>query len=55
MMDRFPVPLIQTNPDDMAELGIKAGDMVDMFNDVGACHASSGRRCAWRATASHCD
>ncbi|MEY3308298.1 MAG: hypothetical protein RLZZ413_2336 [Pseudomonadota bacterium] len=39
VMDRFPVPFIQINPDDMAELGIKAGDMVEVFNDVGATQA----------------
>lgn len=39
VMDRFPVPFIQIHPDDMAELGIKAGDMVEVFNDVGATQA----------------
>jgi arsenite oxidase large subunit len=39
VMDRFPVPFIQINPDDMADLGIKAGDMVEVFNDVGATQA----------------
>ncbi len=39
VMDRFPVPFIQINPDDMAELGIKAGDMVEVHNDVGATQA----------------
>jgi arsenite oxidase large subunit len=39
VMDRFPVPFIQINPDDMAELGINAGDMVEVFNDVGATQA----------------
>ncbi len=39
VMDRFPVPFIQINPEDMAELGIKAGDMVEVHNDVGATQA----------------
>ena len=39
VMDRFPVPFIQINPDDMADLGLKAGDMVEVFNDVGATQA----------------
>ena len=39
VMDRFPVPFIQINPDDMSELGIKAGDMVEVHNDVGATQA----------------
>ncbi|MCB6178770.1 arsenate reductase (azurin) large subunit [Rhodobacter sp. Har01] len=39
VMDRFPVPFIQINPDDMAGLGIKAGDMVEVYNDVGATQA----------------
>ncbi len=39
VMDRFPVPFIQINPDDMAELGLKAGDMVEVYNDVGATQA----------------
>lgn len=39
VMDRFPVPFIQINPADMDELGIKAGDMVEVHNDVGATQA----------------
>ena len=39
VMDRFPVPFIQINPDDMAELGLKPGDMVEVYNDVGATQA----------------
>ena len=37
--DRFSVPFIQIHPDDMATLGLKAGDMVEVFNDVGATQA----------------
>lgn len=39
VMDRFPVPFIQINPDDMADLGLKPGDMVEVFNEVGATQA----------------
>ena len=39
VIDRFPVPFIQIHPDDMAELGLKPGDMVEVYNDVGATQA----------------
>jgi len=39
VMDRLPVPCIQIHPDDMAELGLKPGDMVEVCNDVGAARA----------------
>jgi arsenite oxidase large subunit len=38
-MDRLPVPFIQIHPDDMAELGLRAGDMVEVFDNVGATQA----------------
>ena len=38
-MDRFPVPVLQIHPDDMADLGLKAGDRVEVYNDVGATQA----------------
>ncbi|TKA98364.1 arsenate reductase (azurin) large subunit [Cereibacter changlensis] len=37
--ERFPVPFIQIHPDDMTDLGLKAGDMVEVYNDVGATQA----------------
>ncbi|MDN2581588.1 arsenate reductase (azurin) large subunit [Aquibium sp. ELW1220] len=37
--DRFPIPYIEINPEDMADLGVKAGDLVEVFNDVGATQA----------------
>ena len=37
--DRFPYPYIQISPDDMAGLGVKAGDLVEVYNDVGATQA----------------
>ncbi len=37
--DRFPYPYIQINPDDMKDLSLNAGDLVEVFNDVGATQA----------------
>ncbi len=37
--DRWPYPFIEMNPDDMAELGVKAGDLVEVHNDAGATQA----------------
>ena len=37
--DRFPLPYLQINPADAAELGLKNGDMAEVFNDVGATQA----------------
>ena len=37
--DRYPFPFIEINPDDMAELGLEPGDLVEVFNDVGATQA----------------
>ncbi len=37
--DRFPYPYLQINPADMGELGLKAGDLVEVYNDVGATQA----------------
>lgn len=34
--DRFPFPFVEMNPDDMAGLGVEAGDLVEIHNDVGA-------------------
>ena len=39
VMDRWPYPYIQMNPDDMAELGVKAGDLVEVYNDDGSTQA----------------
>ena len=39
VMDRLPYPFIDLNPDDMAELGLKPGDLVEVFNDNGATQA----------------
>ncbi|CQR31737.1 Arsenite oxidase subunit AioA (fragment) [Thiomonas arsenitoxydans] len=37
--DRYPVAVIQMNPSDMAGLGIKATDIVEVYNDNGATTA----------------
>jgi arsenite oxidase large subunit len=37
--DRFPLPYLQINPEDAAELGLQNGDMAEVYNDVGATQA----------------
>lgn len=37
--ERFPAPPIEMNPDDMKKLGVKAGDLVEVFNNVGSTQA----------------
>jgi arsenite oxidase large subunit len=39
VMDRFSYPFIQINPQDMAELNVKAGDLVEVYNDNGSTQA----------------
>ena len=39
VMDRWPYPFIEMNPDDMAALKLNEGDLVEVFNDVGATQA----------------
>jgi arsenite oxidase large subunit len=39
VMDRWPLPFIQMNPDDMAALGLKQGDLVEVYNDNGSTQA----------------
>ena len=39
VMDRFPYAFIQMNPDDMAELKLKQGDLVEVYNDSGSTQA----------------
>ena len=38
-MDRYPYPFIEMNPQDMAELNLKAGDLVEVYNDNGSTQA----------------
>lgn len=37
--DRFPYPFIQMHPEDVAELGVSQGDLVEVWNDNGATQA----------------
>ncbi len=37
--DRYPFPFIEINPDDMADLGLSEGDLVEIYNDAGATQA----------------
>ena len=39
VMDRWPYPFIDMNPADMAELGVKEGDLVEVYNDDGSTQA----------------
>jgi arsenite oxidase large subunit len=39
VMDRFPYPFIQLNPQDMTELRVKEGDLVEVYNDNGSTQA----------------
>jgi arsenite oxidase large subunit len=39
VMDRMPYPYIQMHPDDMAELKVKQGDLVEVYNDNGSTQA----------------
>jgi arsenite oxidase large subunit len=39
VMDRMPYPFIDMNPDDMKELNLAAGDLVEIFNDAGSTQA----------------
>jgi arsenite oxidase large subunit len=39
VMDRMPYPYIQMNPDDMAELKLGQGDLVEVYNDNGSTQA----------------
>ncbi|MFD1328833.1 arsenate reductase (azurin) large subunit [Mycoplana ramosa] len=39
VMDRWPYPFIQMNPQDMTNAGLNEGDLVEIFNDAGATQA----------------
>lgn len=39
VMDRMPFPLIQMHPQDMSEINVQAGDLVEVFNDNGSTQA----------------
>ncbi len=39
VMDRMPYPLVQLNPADMADLKVKQGDLVEIYNENGSTQA----------------
>ena len=39
VQDRFPYPYIEMNPDDMKELNLSEGDLVEVYNDNGSTQA----------------
>jgi arsenite oxidase large subunit len=39
VMDRWPLPFLELNPDDMKELGLNPGDLVEVYNDNGSTQA----------------
>jgi arsenite oxidase large subunit len=39
VMDRWPYPFLEMHPEDMAELGMGPGDLVEVYNDNGATQA----------------
>jgi arsenite oxidase large subunit len=39
VMDRWPYPFIEMSPQDMAELHVKQGDLVEVYNDNGSTQA----------------
>ena len=36
---RFPMSIVELNPDEARDLGISSGDIVELFNDYGSTHA----------------
>lgn len=39
VMDRWPFPFIEIHPNDMAKVGVKKGDLVEVYNDAGSTQA----------------
>jgi hypothetical protein len=39
VIDRMPYPLIQMNPQDMADIKVRAGDLVEIYNENGSTQA----------------
>ena len=39
VMNRWPYPFIEMHPDDMAEIGVREGDLVEVHNESGATQA----------------
>jgi arsenite oxidase large subunit len=44
VMDRWPLPFLELHPDDMKELGLNAGDLVEIYNDNGSTQAMAQPR-----------
>ena len=44
VMDRWPLPFLELNPDDMRELGVNPGDLVEIYNDNGSTQAMAQPR-----------
>lgn len=39
VMDRWPFPFIEMNPEDMTNIGVGEGDLVEVYNDAGSTQA----------------
>ena len=39
VMDRWPLPFLEMHPDDMTELGVAEGELVEVWNDAGSTQA----------------
>lgn len=39
VMDRWPLPFLEMHPDDMAELGVGEGELIEVWNDAGSTQA----------------
>jgi arsenite oxidase large subunit len=37
--DRYPMAFVEINPDDATELGVNAGDVIEIYNDFGSTYA----------------
>jgi arsenite oxidase large subunit len=44
VMDRWPLPFLELHPDDMRELGVSPGDLVEVYNDNGSTQAMAQPR-----------
>jgi hypothetical protein len=44
VMDRWPLPFLELHPDDMKELGLNTGDLVEVYNDNGSTQAMAQPR-----------
>ena len=44
VMGRWPLPFLELNPEDMKELGLNAGDLVEVYNENGSTQAMAQPR-----------